>query len=290
MTRNDVCWCGSGRKYKKCHLAFDERLDGMKFDIFKSQSRPPKNIIKNEQDIEGIRKSGLINNAALDLVGSQMKAGVDTASLDELAHDFIIKNGGIPACLNYEGYPKSICVSINDVVCHGIPSKKMILKEGDIVNVDITTILDGYYADASRMFMIGEVTPEARQLVRVAKECMELGIAAIKPWGFLGDIGAAVQAHAVAHGYSVVTELGGHGVGKHFHEEPFVPHVGEAGTGMLLVPGMVLTVEPMINAGKYKVVVDKKDNWTVTTKDHSLSAQWEKTLLVTETGIEVLAD
>lgn len=290
MTRNDLCWCGSGRKYKKCHLAFDEKIENMKLDIFKSQTRPPKKVIKTEKDIEGIRKSGLINNAALDLVAANIKAGIDTESLNRLAHDFIVKNGAIPACLDYEGYPKSICISINEVVCHGIPSKTTILKEGDIVNVDITTILDGYYADASRMFMIGKVAPEAEKLVRVAKECMELGIEAVKPWSFVGDIGAAVQAHAKAHGYSVVTELGGHGVGNDFHEEPFVPHVGEPGTGMLLVPGMVLTVEPMINIGKYKVVIDKKDNWTVRTKDHSLSAQWEKTILITETGIEVLSE
>ena len=289
MTRNDLCWCGSGRKYKKCHLNFDERLNSIKFDVFRSQARPPKNIIKNEKDIEGIRKSGVINDAALDLVAQHIKAGVDTETLNRLAHNFIIEHGGIPACLNYEGYPKSVCISINDVVCHGIPSSKTILKEGDIVNVDITTILDGYYADASRMFLIGEVDPEAEKLVHVARECMELGIQAIKPWGFLGDIGYAVETYAHAHGYSVVTELGGHGVGKHFHEEPFVAHVGEKDTGMLLVPGMVLTVEPMINAGKYKVVVDAKDNWTTRTKDHSLSAQWEKTVLITETGTEILA-
>jgi len=289
MTRNDLCWCGSGLKYKKCHLSFDEKLDSIKFDVFKSQVRPPKKSINNEKDIEGIRKSGVINDAALDLIAAHIKAGIDTETLDQLAHDFIIAEGGIPACLNYEGYPKSVCISINDVVCHGIPSKKTILKEGDIVNVDITTIFDGYYADASRMFMIGQVSPEAEKLVQVAKECMERGIAAIKPWGFLGDIGEAVETYAHANGYSVVTELGGHGVGKSFHEEPFVPHVGKKDTGMLLVPGMVLTVEPMINAGKYKVVVDKKDNWTVTTKDHSLSAQWEKTVLITETGTEILA-
>lgn len=289
MNRNDECWCGSGRKYKKCHLGYDERLDAMKFDIFKGQTRPPKNIIKNQFDIEGIRKSGVINDGALDLAASMIAPGVDTLSIDTAVAEFIRKNGGIPACLNYGGYPKNICISINEVVCHGIPSKKTILKEGDIVNVDITTILDGYYADASRMFMVGKVSPEAEKLVQVAKECMEIGIEAVKPWGYVGDIGAAVDAHARAHGYSVVTELGGHGVGKDFHEEPFVAHVGEVGTGMLLVPGMVFTVEPMINAGKYKVVTDKKDGWTVRTKDGSLSAQWEKTILVTETGIEVMS-
>ena len=289
MTRNDECWCGSGKKYKKCHLDFDEKLDSIKFNIFKSQVRPPKKIINNEYDIEGIRKSGVVNDGALDLMAEMVKPGIDTASLDKAAHDFIVSHGGIPACLNYEGFPKSVCISINDVVCHGIPSPKTILQEGDIVNIDITTILDGYYADASRMFMVGEVSPAAKHLVETARECMELGIAAAKPWHFLGDIGAACEAHAHANGYSVVTELGGHGVGKDFHMEPYVPHVGEVDTGMLLVPGMVLTVEPMINAGKYKVVVDKKDGWTVRTKDKSLSAQWEKTILITETGTEVLS-
>ncbi|MFA6849455.1 MAG: type I methionyl aminopeptidase [Selenomonadaceae bacterium] len=289
MTRNDMCWCGSGKKYKKCHLEFDERIKAMKFDIFKGQVRPPKSIINNEVDIEKIRQSGLINDAALDLVGRMITVGIDTEELNQAAHKFILNKGGIPACLDYEGYPKSICISLNEVVCHGIPSRKTILKEGDIVNVDITTIYHGYYADASRMYMVGKVSPVAERLVNVAKECMELGIAAVKPWHFLGDIGAAIEAHAHANGYSVVTELGGHGVGKSFHEEPFVPHVGEVDTGMLLVPGMVLTVEPMINVGKYKVVVDKKDGWTVTTKDKSLSAQWEKTILITETGTEVLS-
>jgi methionyl aminopeptidase len=270
MNRNDLCWCGSGLKYKKCHLDFDDRIDSYKYDVFKSQCKPPHNIILTPADIEGIRKSGVVNDAALDLAGTMVEPGQNTEAIDTAVKEFIEKNGGIPACLNYEGFPKSICISINEVVCHGIPSKKTILKEGDIVNIDITTILDGYYADASRMFIVGgKTSPEAEKLVRVAKECMELGIEAVKPWGWLGDIGAAVNAHAKANGYSVVTELGGHGVGKDFHVEPFVPHVGQPGTGMLLVPGMVFTVEPMINAGKYKVTVDKKDGWTVRTKDGS---------------------
>ncbi len=289
MLRNELCWCGSGKKYKKCHLNFDERIKSIEYDVFKSQTRPPKKVINNEADIEGIRKSGVINDGALDLVASLIKPGIDTLTLNDAAHEFITSKGGIPACLNYGGYPKSICISINDVVCHGIPSKKTILKEGDIVNVDITTILDGYYADASRMFMIGEVSPLAERLVRVAKECMEIGIEAARPWHFVGDIGAAVQKHAEENGYSVVTDLGGHGVGKGFHLEPYVAHVGEVDTGMLLVPGMTLTVEPMINMGKYKITIDKKDGWTVRTKDHTLSAQWEKTILITETGTEVLS-
>ena len=289
MLRNEECWCGSGRKYKKCHLAFDDKLASMKFDFMKGQVRPPKKIIKNAADIEGIRQSGVINDAALDLAGSMVKEGIDTLAINDAVHEFIVSHGAIPACLDYEGYPKSICISLNDVVCHGIPSKKTVLKEGDILNIDITTILNGYYADASRMFIVGKTSPEAERLVQVAKECMEIGIDAVKPWGYVGDIGEAVDKHARANGCSVVTELGGHGVGKSFHEEPFVPHVGKAGTGMLLVPGMVLTVEPMINAGRYKVDVDKKDGWTVRTRDHSLSAQWEKTILMTEAGVEIMS-
>ena len=287
--RNAMCWCGSGKKYKHCHLAFDQRIDGMKFNFFLGQVRPPRKIINNEKDIEGIRKSGVVNDGVLDLMGEMIRAGLDTEALDEAARKYMEAHGAIPACLDFEGYPKSLCISINDVVCHGIPSKDTVLKEGDIVNIDCTTIVDGYFADASRMYMIGEVSPAAERLVRVAKECMELGIAAAKPWGFLGDIGAACGAHAKKNGYSVVTDLGGHGVGKQFHMEPFVPHVGKPGTGMLLVPGMVLTVEPMINEGSYKVTTDEVDGWTVRTKDHKLSAQWEKTILITETGTEVLS-
>ena len=289
MQRNEVCWCGSGKKYKKCHEDFDERISEMRFDVFKGQTPPPKKIINNAHDVECIRAAGVINDGALDLAGSLIKPGVDTASIDDAVREFITGKGGYPSCLNYEGFPKSCCISINEVVCHGIPSKKTILKEGDIVNVDITTTLNGYYADASRMFMVGQVSPEAEKLVKVTKECMELGIEAVKPWHFLGDVSAACGNHAHEHGYSVVTDLGGHGVGKEFHSEPFVAHEGEAGTGMLLVPGMVLTVEPMINMGKKKVTVDSKDNWTVRTKDKSLSAQWEKTILITETGTEVLS-
>lgn len=287
--RNAPCWCGSGKKYKKCHLAYDERIRTMSFDAYRGQVPPPPEVIKNEEDIEGIRKSGVINDGVLDLMDDLVKAGVDTESLNQAAHEYIVSHGATPACLGYGGFPKSVCISINEVVCHGIPSKDTVLKEGDIVNIDTTTILDGYYADASRMYIVGETSKEARQLVRVAKECMELGIAAARPWHYVGDIGAAVEMHAKKHGYSIVTALGGHGVGKAFHEEPFVAHVGEVDTGMLLVPGMVLTVEPMVNAGKYKVVTDKGDGWTVRTRDGSLSAQWEKTILITETGTEVLS-
>lgn len=286
IDRNDPCWCGSGKKYKKCHLSFDEKI---KTYELKGYEVPPREIIKNEADLAGMKKAAAINIGALDLVGEKICAGMSTEEINTLVHNYTIEHGGIPAPLNYEGYPKSVCVSINNVVCHGIPSEDIILKEGDIVNVDATTIVDGYFADASRMYMIGKVSEEAEKLVRVAKECLQKGIEAIKPWGFLGDIGAAVEEHAKKNGYSIVIDLGGHGIGKIFHEEPFVPHVGVRGEGMLLVPGMTLTVEPMVNAGGYEVYIDEEDDWTVYTEDDSLSAQWEHTLLITETGVEIIA-
>lgn len=289
MLRNDVCWCGSGKKYKKCHLNFDEKIKEFHFDAYKSQEEPPHYLINNDKDIAGIKKSGVVNDGVLDLMAKLIKPGIDTESLDTAAHDYMVQHGAIPACLNYEGFPKSVCISPNNVVCHGIPSKKTILKEGDIVNVDTTTILDGYYADASRMYLVGEVSAEAKRLVKVAQECLEIGIKAAQPWHFVGDIGFAVDQHARKNGYSVVIALGGHGVGKDFHMEPFVAHRAKKDTGMLLVPGMVITVEPMINAGDYDVYTDEEDGWTVYTKDHSLSAQWEKTILITETGNEVLS-
>ena len=286
IERNDPCWCGSGKKYKKCHLSLDEKIKAYEL---KGYEVPPREIIKNEIDIAGMKKAAVINNAVLDLVGEKICAGMSTEEINTLVHNYTIEHGGIPAPLNYEGYPKSVCVSINNVVCHGIPSEDIILKEGDIVNVDATTIVEGYYADASRMYKIGKVSDEAERLVRVARECLEKGIEAIKPWGFLGDIGAAVQEHAEKNGYSIVIDLGGHGIGKLFHEEPFVPHVGTRGEGMLLVPGMTLTVEPMVNVGGYEVYIDEEDDWTVYTEDDSLSAQWEHTLLITETGVEIIA-
>lgn len=286
IDRNAPCWCGSGKKYKRCHLDFDEKIRAYEHKGFEV---PPREVIKTPADVAGMKRAAVINNAVLDLVGEKIHAGMSTEEINQLVHEYTIAHGGIPACLNYSGYPKSVCVSVNDVVCHGIPSEQTILKEGDIVNVDATTIVDGYYADASRMYMIGKVTPEAERLVRVARECMEKGIEAIRPWCFVGDIGAAVSKHARENGYSIVVDLGGHGIGKQFHEEPFVPHVGEPGEGMLLVPGMTLTVEPMVNEGDYEVVFDEEDGWTVRTADGTLSAQWEHTLLVTETGVEIIA-
>jgi len=286
LNRNDLCWCKSGLKYKKCHLEFDERLDNLKR---KGHIVPTRNLIKTKEQIEGIKKSAEINNGLLDLISENIKEGMTTEEIDKLAYDYTVSNGGIPATLNYDGFPKSICVSINNVVCHGIPSKDVILKNGDIVNVDATTILNGYYSDASRMFMIGEVNEEAKKLVQVAKECLNKGLEAAKPWGFLGDIGAAIQEHAESNEYSVVRDFGGHGIGLDIHEEPFVFHFGKRGTDMVLAPGMVFTIEPMINAGSHEIFIDENDGWTVLTADGSLSAQWEHTILVTEDGIEVIS-
>ena len=289
MKRNDLCWCGSGIKYKKCHLRFDEKLDSIKFNESVGQSRPPHKLVNNAADIEGIKRAAVINTGALDLVGGMIKAGVSTLEINDAVHEYIVSHGGHPSCLNYEEFPKSICISVNDVVCHGIPSAEEILREGDILNVDITTDLDGYFADASRMFSVGKISDEAARLIRVTKEIMEEGIKAAQPWHYVGNIGAACGEYAHENGYSVVTDLGGHGVGKEFHLEPFVSHDCLAETGMMLVPGMVITVEPMINAGAKEVYTDQIDGWTVRTTDGSLSAQWEKTVLITEKGNEILA-
>jgi methionyl aminopeptidase len=287
LNRNDKCWCGSGLKYKKCHIDFDEKLKNLKRQGYRV---PTKKMIKSKEQIEGIRKSAKINNGLLDAINKNIRAGMSTEEINMIAHEYTVSRGGTPADLNYNGFPKSICTSVNNEVCHGIPSKDTILKEGDIINVDATTMLNGYYSDASRMFQIGNVSDEARKLVDVTKECLYKGIDEIKPCKTcLGDIGAVIQEHAESNGYSVVREFGGHGVGISIHEEPFVYHFGKRGTGILLVPGMVFTIEPMINAGSHKIFIDKKNGWTALTADGSLSAQWEHTLLVTEDGVEIIA-
>ena len=283
--RNDPCWCGSGKKYKKCHEAFDEKIS-----YYRSQghSVPERSIIKTPAQIEKIKESCKVNIAVLDAVAEQIHAGMTTQEIDDIVAAKTKEMGAVPAPLNYEGFPKSVCTSINDVVCHGIPSEKVVLKEGDIVNVDVSTILDGYYSDSSRMFCIGSVSPEKQKLVDVVRECVEKGLEQVKPWGFLGDMGQAVNDHATANGYQVVKEIGGHGVGLEFHEDPWVSYVSKAGEEMLLVPGMIFTIEPMVNMGTHKVKVNEEDGWTVTTADGQPSAQWEIMVLVTETGHEVL--
>ena len=252
---------------------------------------PTRNLIRTPEEIEGIRRAGVINTGCLDACEAAIKPGITTQDIDDICAKYCKDHNAISATLGYEGFPKSVCTSINEVVCHGIPKDDEVLEEGDIVNVDMTVIVDGYYADASRMFIVGgKTTPEKEQLVRVTKECLEIGAAAAKPYGFVGDIGAAIQKHAEKYGYGVVRDLCGHGVGLEFHTEPEIMHFGYRGTGMVLVPGMVFTIEPMINMGIWKVYLDADDpyGWEIITGDEKPSAQWEHTFVMTETGLEIL--
>ena len=283
---NDACWCGSGKPYHTCHMEFDKKVNKARWQ---GHEIPSHRIIKNEKQIEGIRESGKLNIAVLDHVAERIKAGVTTEEINQWVHDFTVKHGGIPAPLGFEGFPKSVCTSIDSQVCHGIPSEDVVLKDGDIINVDVSTILNGYYSDSSRMFLIGNVDPEKEKLVRVTKEAVEKGLAEVKPWGFLGDMGQAVHDHVRANGYTVVYEVGGHGVGLRFHEEPFVSYTTKRGEEMLMTPGMIFTIEPMVNMGGYDIYVDEKNGWTIYTEDGKPSAQWEIMVLVTENGHEVLA-
>lgn len=244
--------------------------------------------IKRPSQIEAIRQAGIINTGVLDEVGKHIHVGMSTQEIDDIVSSYTKEHGGICAPYHYEGFPKSVCTSINNEVCHGIPARHRKLRDGDIINVDCTTILNEYYADASRMFYVGNVSEERRRLVEETKKCLEIGIQAAQPWNTVGDIGYAIAKYAHSKGYSVVRELGGHGVGIDFHEDPFVAHVGSKGKGMVLVPGMVITIEPMINAGKASVEIDPYNEWTVYTRDGSDSAQWEHTILITETGNEIL--
>lgn len=285
LGRNDKCWCGSGRKYKQCHQAFDDKIARI---ADQGHPVPAREMIKNAHQIAGIRESAKINIAVLDYIAEHIHAGMSTEEIDRIVYERTTQMGGMPAPLHYDGYPKSVCTSLNDQVCHGIPSEDIILKEGDIVNVDASTILNGYFSDSSRMFCIGEVSPEKKKLVDVAKECVTCGLEAVKPWGFLGDMGQAVHDHAFANGYSVVREIGGHGVGLEFHEDPWVSYNSRRGEEMLMVPGMIFTIEPMINMGAPDIYVDEVNDWTVYTEDGKPSAQWEVTVLVTEDGAEVL--
>ena len=285
MSRNDPCWCGSGKKYKTCHMALDEKIHHYELQ---GHIVPRRNMLKTKEQIEGIKESSVLNVSVLDAVEKMIGPGVSTQQIDDLVCEMTGQMGGIPAPLNYEGFPKSVCTSINDVVCHGIPSKDVILKEGDIINVDVSTIYKGYFSDSSRMYCIGEVSQEKKKLVQVTKECVEKGLAMVGPWNFLGDMAQVINDHAKVNGYSVVVDIGGHGVGLEFHEEPFVSYVTKAGTEMLMVPGMVFTIEPMVNMGTSEIYVDDKDGWTVYTKDGKPSAQWEITVAVTENGHEVL--
>jgi len=283
LSRNDPCWCGSGKKYKNCHLKQDLARRRT------SRQAAPRNsgiIVKTEEQIAGIRRSCQLTKEILDKLDHLIAPGITTDQINAWVHEYTVAHGATPAPLNYRGFPKSTCTSINEVVCHGIPDSTR-LKVGDILNVDVTSILEGYYGDSSRMFLIGKVSEEARRLVRVTKECLYLGIEQVKPGNRFGDIGHAIQTHAEKHGYSVVRAFVGHGVGLQFHEPPNVTHYGRPHTGALLEPNMVFTIEPMINAGTYQVNI-LQDGWTTVTADGSLSAQWEHTVRVTEDGVEVL--
>lgn len=250
---------------------------------------PTREMIKTKEQIEGIREAGRINTLVLDEVAKHIRIGMSTEDINTIVHNKTIELGGIPAPLNFEGFPKSVCTSVNDAVCHGIPDKNQILQDGDIINVDCTTIYNGYYGDASRMFMIGNVSNQAKDLVRVTKEALDKCVKEIKPYSRLRDIGAIIEPYCKMHGFSVVHEIGGHGVGVDFHEDPFVYHFGKKGTGMVLFPGMTFTIEPMVNMGRRFVFIDASNDWTIYTEDGSLSAQWEYTLVMTEDGLEILS-
>ena len=281
IKRNDLCWCGSGKKYKKCH---------MKADLTSTPPKPepqklPK-IHRSKQFIKGMEASCQLAKATLNFVGKRLKPGITTNDINRWVHDYTIQHGAIPAPLNYNGFPKSVCTSLNEVICHGIPSDRL-LKNGDIINVDVTCNLNGYYGDTNKSFYVGDCNEEAVKIVEVARKCLDLGIEATRPYGRIGDIGAAIQKYAHAEGCSVVEQFVGHGIGRKFHSEPQVPHFGIKGTGPKIIPGMYFTIEPMINIGKKGVII-LKDNWTAITEDKKLSAQFEHTLFVTEGGVKVL--
>ena len=286
INRNSPCWCGSGQKYTKCHYDFDQKLA-----LYKRQGHmiPDHSMIKSPEQIQKIKESAKINIAVLDYVAEHIKEGTTTEEINQWVHTQTIKYGALPAPLNFEGFPKSVCTSINEEVCHGIPSSDIVLKDGDIINVDCSTNLNGYFSDSSRMFLIGQVSEEKKRLVEITRQCMYLGLEQVKPWNFLGDMGQAVNDFATQNGYQVVREIGGHGVGLEFHEDPWVSYVSTKGTEMLMVPGMVFTIEPMINMGTWEIVTDEKNGWTIRTADKKPSAQWEIQVLVTEDGHEVLA-
>ena len=285
IERNDPCWCGSGKKYKICHMAQDDKV--RRYELAGCVV-PDRSLIKTPEQIQGIRESAKINVACLDTVAEKIREGMSTEEIDRIVYDVTTSMGGIPAPLHYNGFPKSVCTSINDMVCHGIPDARHILRSGDIVNVDCSTILNGFFSDSSRMFCIGDVSEEKRRLVQVTRECMEIGLEEVIPWHFLGDMGDKVHQHALKNGYTVVREIGGHGCGLEFHEDPFVSYVSRPGTEMLMVPGMVFTIEPMVNMGTDEIYEDDENKWTIYTADGKPSAQWEIQVLVTETGHEVL--
>lgn len=281
--RNDPCPCGSGKKHKKCCL---KKKEGPLVSMKRTYEKRYRIKFKSRAEVEGIRKAGDLVLKTLDLAEAAVKPGVVTDDINTLVHEFTLKHGAVPAPLNYRGYPKSVCISVNEVICHGIPGARQ-LEDGDIVNIDVTSILDGYYADANKTFFVGTPDVDAKKIVSVARTSLREGLALVRPGNTVGDIGWAIQKYAESRGCSVVREFVGHGVGIDFHEPPQIPHFGRKGEGLVLIPGMVFTVEPMINLGQKELLV-LDDNWTAVTKDGSLSAQFEQTILVTDTGYESL--
>ena len=266
-------------------MRFDEKIRSYQLS---GHIVPDRSIIKTPEQIQGIKESAKVNMACLDAVAAAIHPGMSTEEIDKIVYETTVSMNAIPAPLHYEGFPKSVCTSINEEVCHGIPDEVHILKEGDIINVDCSTIYRGYFSDSSRMYCIGEVSEEKKRLVQVTKECVEIGLQNVIPWTTLGDMGSKVHEHAVKNGYTVVKEIGGHGIGLEFHEDPFVSYVSKPGEEMLMVPGMVFTIEPMVNMGTDEIYQDDKNGWTIYTADGKPSAQWEIQVLVTETGHEVL--
>jgi methionyl aminopeptidase len=281
--RNDACPCGSGKKFKNCCMGRSSPPPEALPQIYRKRY----NIrLKTPADVEKIRQAGQLVLATFQEVEGMLRPGLVTEDINTLVHEFTVRHGATPAPLNYRGFPKSVCVSINEVICHGIPGPRE-LKDGDIVNIDITSILDGYYADANQTYCIGTPGADAAKIVQVARTCLKEGLAMIRPGNCIGDIGWAIQQFAESQGCSVVREFVGHGVGFNFHEAPQVPHFGRRNTGVPLAPGMVFTVEPMINLGHHQLRI-LEDKWTAVTADGSLSAQFEQTVLVTENGYESL--
>ena len=281
--RNDPCPCGSGKKYKRCCLVKNITTSG---DVKENYLKKYNIRLKERKDIEAIKLAGKLAVDTLNLVEPHLNPGVKTDDINTLVHEFTVKNGATPAPLNYRGYPKSVCISVNEIICHGIPGER-VLRDGDIVNIDVTPILNGYYADVSKTFFVGKVTQKARKIVNIARESLKAGMAMVRPGKRVGDIGWAIQNYAESKGCSVVREFVGHGVGFDFHEAPQIPHYGIKGRGIVLVPGMVFTIEPMINLGKKELHI-LSDGWTAVTDDGTLSAQFEQTIHVTENGFESL--
>jgi methionyl aminopeptidase len=289
--RNDFCWCGSGLKWKKCHFPVEGQGKGKRnIDLKEEYFRKFQVIIKDAKQIEGIRQSSHLASRILDATCAMAKAGVTTLELNDFAHNLYLEAGAIPATLGYGEPPfsKSICTSLNEVICHGIPDNTP-LKEGDILNIDVTSILNGFYGDCSRMVVIGKTTPEKQKVVDVAYECLMRSIAILKPGILVSQIGDVIEDYAQAHGCSVVHQFVAHGVGVEFHEGPQVPHCRNS-IQIPLIPGMTFTIEPMINAGVRDAIIDPNDHWTARTRDGKPSAQWEHTILITDHGHEILTN